>query len=112
LENPDVSEETVEAIAGHVSHRIKRRYSHIRIEHKRAAIAALGRVQSEPASVCDKPSLTNGDVMEMLKGLPPQIVVAKIKSGPCRFNTLPDTLKQLKASGVPDTVILEMVRAS
>lgn len=46
LENPDVSEETAEAIAGHISHRMKRRYSHTRIEVKRAAVDALNRIAS------------------------------------------------------------------
>ncbi len=41
LENPEVSEETVEDIAGHVSRRMKKRYSHIRMEYKRAAVEAI-----------------------------------------------------------------------
>jgi integrase len=41
LENPDISEETVEDIAGHVSRRMKKRYSHIRMEYKRAAVDAI-----------------------------------------------------------------------
>jgi len=41
LENPDISEETVEDIAGHVSRRMKKRYSHIRMEYKRAAVEAI-----------------------------------------------------------------------
>jgi hypothetical protein len=61
--------------------------------------------------VPERPSLTNADVVEMLKDLPSEIVVAKIKAGPCCFNTYPETLKQLKASGVPDSVILAMVKA-
>jgi integrase len=44
LENPDVSEETAEAIAGHISHCMKRRYSHTRVEVKRAAVEALERI--------------------------------------------------------------------
>src|SRR5262249_5870642 len=44
LENPDVSEEVAEAIAGHISHRMKKRYSHTRIEARRAAVAALERI--------------------------------------------------------------------
>lgn len=44
LENPDVSEETAEAIAGHISHRMKKRYSHTRMEVRRAAVEALGRI--------------------------------------------------------------------
>jgi len=48
----------------------------------------------------------------MLKDLPEEIVIAKIKAGLCRFQTFPDTLKQLKASGVPDKVIVAMLKAS
>lgn len=55
LENPDVSEETAEAIAGHISHRMKRRYSHTRIEVKRAAVDALERIG--PKSVKDSANL-------------------------------------------------------
>jgi integrase len=44
LENPDVSEETAEALAGHISHRMKKRYSHTRIEVRRAAVEALERI--------------------------------------------------------------------
>jgi integrase len=47
LENPDVSEETAEAIAGHISHRMKKRYSHTRIEVKRAAVAVLERIRPQ-----------------------------------------------------------------
>ncbi len=57
-------------------------------------------------------SLSNDTVLEMLKaGLAPEIVVAKIKSSTCNFDTTPKTLQQLKAAGVPDTVILAMVEA-
>jgi len=44
LENPTISEETAEAIAGHISPRMKKRYSHVRIEVKRAAVEALSRI--------------------------------------------------------------------
>jgi hypothetical protein len=44
LENPDVSEETAEAIAGHISHKMKKRYSHTRLHVKRAAVEALERI--------------------------------------------------------------------
>ena len=47
----------------------------------------------------------------MLKDLPAEIVVAKIKSSRCRFDTLPEILKHLKAAGVLDSVILAMVKA-
>jgi integrase len=41
LENPEVSEETAEDIAGHISRRMKKRYSHIRLKYRRAAIEAI-----------------------------------------------------------------------
>lgn len=41
LENPNVSEETVEDIAGHISAAIKKQYSHVRIKAKREAVAVL-----------------------------------------------------------------------
>jgi hypothetical protein len=57
-------------------------------------------------------ALTNKDVLEMLKvGLSQEVVIAKIKSSNCAFDTSPDALKALKAANVPDGVILEMVRA-
>jgi integrase len=40
-ENPAVSEQTIKALAGHVSRQMLERYSHIRSEAKQAAIQAL-----------------------------------------------------------------------
>jgi integrase len=53
LENPDISEQTVKDIAGHVSKHILERYSHIRMDKKRKALDAL----------CRKPvqAVQNGD---------------------------------------------------
>ena len=45
-ENPNVSEETIRALAGHVSLRMLQRYSHIRLQAKRAAIEAVERSYS------------------------------------------------------------------
>jgi integrase len=41
LENPEISEETAEDIAGHISRRMKKRYSHIRMKYRRAAVEAI-----------------------------------------------------------------------
>jgi integrase len=43
-ENPVVSEETIRALAGHVSRKMLERYSHIRMAAKQAAIAGLEKV--------------------------------------------------------------------
>jgi integrase len=47
-ENPAVSEQTIMALAGHVSKSMLARYSHIRNQAKQAAIAALERADFEP----------------------------------------------------------------
>lgn len=57
------------------------------------------------------PALTNKDVVEMIKaGLTADVVVAKIKSSETNFDTTPAALTELKAAGVPDNVILAMVK--
>lgn len=71
---------------------------------------------SEMAAVPAQPktqvALNNNDVVGMVKaGIGSEIIVAKIKSSSCAFDTSPATLKQLKDDGVPDTVILAMVQA-
>jgi hypothetical protein len=45
-------------------------------------------------------------------GLTPEVIIAKIESSNCDFDTSPDTLKVLKAANVPDAVILAMVQAT
>ena len=48
-ENPAVSEQTIRALAGHVSKQMLERYSHIRGEAKRDAIAALHSARTKSA---------------------------------------------------------------
>lgn len=48
LENPKVSEQTVEDIAGHINPKMKKRYSHIRMEYKRAAVDVLSERYEKP----------------------------------------------------------------
>jgi len=47
-ENPIVSEQTIRALAGHVSRQMLEPYSHIRSQAKQAAIQALEQQASEP----------------------------------------------------------------
>ena len=54
LQNPKISEETVTAIAGHVSKAMLRKYSHIRLEYKRRALDSLTPfIKKLPRSVDD-----------------------------------------------------------
>lgn len=52
-ESPNVSEETIQALAGHVSKQMMARYSHIRNHAKAAAIAALEAAQQTPGIVAN-----------------------------------------------------------
>jgi hypothetical protein len=56
--------------------------------------------------------ISNNDISEMAgAGLPPEVLIAKIKSSACDFDTSPAALKNLKAAGVSDKVILAMIEA-
>src|SRR5713226_7553507 len=56
--------------------------------------------------------LTNANVLDMLDDdLSQEIVIAKIAAFACEFDTSPAALKVLKATNVPDAVILAMVQA-
>ena len=112
LEDPHVSEETVESIAGHISREIKKRYSHVRMDARRKAVSGLDGSTPELSSETDEPrALRNEDVLEMLSGLSPRIVAEQIKHSPGNFDTSPEALKKLHSQGVPEVVILAMFHA-
>jgi hypothetical protein len=72
-----------------------------------AAILATSLVHAAPPA-----PLTNQDVVALVaSGLPDAVIVAKVQTSDCRFDTSPDALVQLRASHVPDTVLLAMVQA-
>jgi hypothetical protein len=57
--------------------------------------------------------LSNKNVISMhATRLSPDVIIAKIKSSPTRFDTSADGLQKLKRAGIPDNVILAMVQAS
>lgn len=68
-------------------------------------------VPSGTSQAAAKPAaLKNQDILDMIgSGLPEGVIVAKIKSSICEFDTAPKALKDLKAAGVPDSIILAMV---
>jgi hypothetical protein len=56
--------------------------------------------------------LTNNDVIDLVKSnISADIIVAKIRSSECKFDTSPEALKGLKEAGVSDEVVLSMVEA-
>jgi hypothetical protein len=58
----------------------------------------------------DPTVIENGDVVSMVKaGLKSDLIIAKIKSSRCRFDTFPSVLAELKHKGVPDDVLMAIV---
>lgn len=106
--NPQVSDETVIKIAGHVDRRMLKRYSYKRLDTMRDALECLGAENMRSTG-----QLTSKDILEMLSsGFSPDIVVATIKKArKCTFDTSIDAMRSLRAASVPDAVILAMVKA-
>lgn len=74
------------------------------------AVANPGFQQPTPTQESNQEQLTNKDVLEMLRtGLATEIIVAKIKATPSKFDTTPAALAELKAANVPDAVMVAMV---
>lgn len=64
-------------------------------------------------TVASHPALSNADVIKMVRdGLSLQVITAKIQTSQCAFETSAEALRLLKASNVPDEVVLEMIKKS
>ena len=56
--------------------------------------------------------IENKHVLMMVAAkIDPEVILAKIRASPCNFDTFPPVLAELKSKGVPDSVLLAMVRA-
>jgi integrase len=64
-ENPAVSEETIRALAGHVSRKMLERYSHIRLAAKQAAIQSLEAAAFDAGSPQKSPQFVTSVVGEL-----------------------------------------------
>ena len=53
--------------------------------------------------------LSNDDIRQLVKALPPEVVVAKIRASSARFDVSASQLLRLKDDGVPPVVILAMI---
>jgi hypothetical protein len=59
-----------------------------------------------------RPPLTNKDVVSMVKAkIAPEVIVQKIETSRCHFDTMPNMLAELRYQGVPDSVLMAMVKA-
>lgn len=57
----------------------------------------------------DLATLTNSDILTMVKAkLPEQLILQKIETSRCHFDTFPSVLAELKYKGVPDSIISAM----
>lgn len=74
-------------------------------------ITALAPVTQAQERTEQQP-IANKEIVEMVKaGLTAELIIAKIKTSPCQFDTSPSSLVSLKEAGVPDAVLLEMVQS-
>lgn len=56
--------------------------------------------------------LKNGDIVTMVNAkLPPALIIEKINTSSCAFDTFPTVLAELKYRGVPDEILMAMVKA-
>lgn len=64
-----------------------------------------------PSQLAQAPRpLNNADVLSMVESkLATEVIVEKVKTSPCDFDTSPAALTSLKKAGVPDTLLLMMV---
>ena len=77
-----------------------------------APTSNFGMTDSSVPHAAAVPALTNTNIMKMhVMRLSADVIVAKIQSSPCEFDTDPATLQKLKQAGLPDKVILAMVQA-
>lgn len=64
-------------------------------------------------TAADHAALSNTDIAEMVKaGLSEDVVLAKIRTCGCHFDTSTAALSHLKASGVPDSIVVAMIEVS
>jgi hypothetical protein len=75
--------------------------------------AFLSNAQDSPQQVPGtNPALTNSDVLKMVVAkFGDDVVIAKIRTSICSFDTTIDTILNLKTAGVSDAVIQAMVEA-
>src|SRR5690349_21672744 len=76
-----------------------------------AAVLAVSCVSFAFAQSALTP-LTNADIVTMVRAkLPAALIIQKINTSPCAFDTFPSVLAELKYKGVPDEVLMVMVQA-
>jgi S1-C subfamily serine protease len=74
------------------------------------AAAAIGQTQREAVQLGP---LTNADILAMVKAkVPAEVILRKIETSRCRFDTYPSVLAELSYKGVPEEILGAMVEAN
>ncbi|HEX7178018.1 MAG TPA: hypothetical protein VF240_22360 [Pyrinomonadaceae bacterium] len=77
-----------------------------------AAGALTVSAQEDGAEPASPIILENKHVMMMVRAkIAPEVILEKIRISSCNFDTFPPLLAELKSKGVPDSVLLAMVKA-
>lgn len=78
-----------------------------------SVIVSLMIAMTAPALAASEEILTNDSIIELHKmGFGDDLIIGKIQSTTCKFDTSLDGLKALKEEGVPESVISEMIGAA
>jgi hypothetical protein len=65
--------------------------------------------QTEPPQSNPNPTLHNADILRMHnRGAKAGVIISKIVTSSCNFDTFPPVLRDLKRRGIPDTVLMAM----
>jgi curli biogenesis system outer membrane secretion channel CsgG len=77
-----------------------------------ATAAEAGKAAAAVAQTAEASLLSNKDVIEMAQAkLSDQIIISKVRTTKCKFDTSPSALIQLKRSGASDAVVLALTEA-
>jgi len=107
----NVSEEAITAARKIIQARAQQQ-SQDDIAAEAAKATASAQTTAVAVQVADPSLLSNKDVTEMVQAkLSDQIVISKVRTTKCRFDTSPSALIQLKKSGASDAVVLAVTEA-
>lgn len=106
LRMTDITREAVRAVQTLMAAEAER----IRAEEHAVVV---GAPSASPAAALPANALTNAHVIDLVRAeLSDQVIIAQIRSLPCRYDTSPPALIALKRAGVSDALILEMTDAA
>ena len=108
----NISEEAIVATQKIIAARTEQRRQDAIAAQAAKAVAASAQATAAVAQAAEASLLSNNDVIEMVHAkLSDKIVISKMRTTRCRFDTTPTALIQLKKSGASDAVVLALTEA-